>query len=204
MVHGLVSGHLRGVRTPCRPRPSCAVTSMRGPLRSVRAKVVVLGRDDAGRPEWNSRMLDFALRVGFEMRLCRLRAQTTEPFAATCGPLSFSDDAEMNRQGMEWCETVAVTLEAAEGAACDGRTCGSAWGPVWRRISGTCIGTARGTASVVVGRQDCAGGASGTVEIWLGSDRLAVHPRHTGEGSGRCRASGPGWSTGMRVPGGRP
>ena len=41
------------------------------------AKVVVLGRDDAGRPEWNSRMLDFALRVGFEMRLCRpYRAQT--------------------------------------------------------------------------------------------------------------------------------
>ena len=33
--------------------------------------------------------------------------------------------------------------------------------------------------TVVVGRQDCAGGAwgSGTVEIWLGSDRLAVHPR---------------------------
>ena len=41
------------------------------------AKVVVAGRDDAGRPEWNSRMLDFALRVGFEMRLCRpYRAQT--------------------------------------------------------------------------------------------------------------------------------
>ena len=27
------------------------------------AKVVVLGRDESGRPEWNSRMLDFALRV---------------------------------------------------------------------------------------------------------------------------------------------
>ena len=41
------------------------------------AKVVVLGRDDAGRPKWNSRMLDFALRVGFEMRLCwPYRAQT--------------------------------------------------------------------------------------------------------------------------------
>ena len=34
------------------------------------AKVVVLGPDDGGRPEWNSRMLDLALRVGFEMRLC--------------------------------------------------------------------------------------------------------------------------------------
>ena len=28
------------------------------------AKVVVLGRDVDGRPEWNSRMLDFSLRVG--------------------------------------------------------------------------------------------------------------------------------------------
>ena len=41
------------------------------------AKVVVLGRDDDGRAQWNGRMLDFARRVGFEMRLCRpYRAQT--------------------------------------------------------------------------------------------------------------------------------
>ena len=41
------------------------------------ANVVVLGRDDDGRAQWNGRMLDFARRVGFELRLCRpYRAQT--------------------------------------------------------------------------------------------------------------------------------
>ena len=35
------------------------------------ANVVTLGRDDDQRPVWNQRMLDFALRVGFEIRLCR-------------------------------------------------------------------------------------------------------------------------------------
>ena len=41
------------------------------------AKVITLGRDEEKRPVWNERMLDFSLRVGFELRLCRpYRAQT--------------------------------------------------------------------------------------------------------------------------------
>ena len=41
------------------------------------AKVVTLGRDEERRPVWNRRMLDFAARLGFEIRLCRpYRAQT--------------------------------------------------------------------------------------------------------------------------------
>ena len=41
------------------------------------AKVVTLGRDEEKRPIWNRRMLDFAMRVGFDIRLCRpYRAQT--------------------------------------------------------------------------------------------------------------------------------
>ena len=41
------------------------------------AKVVALGRDEDQQPVWNQRMLDFAMRVGFEVRLCRpYRAQT--------------------------------------------------------------------------------------------------------------------------------
>ena len=41
------------------------------------AKVVTLGRDEEGRTEWNRRMLDFSLRLGFELKLCRpYRAQT--------------------------------------------------------------------------------------------------------------------------------
>ena len=35
------------------------------------AKVITLGRDEEKRPIWNQRMLDFALRVGFEARLCQ-------------------------------------------------------------------------------------------------------------------------------------
>ena len=41
------------------------------------AKVVLLGRDENGGIRWNSRTLDFARRLGFELRLCRpYRAQT--------------------------------------------------------------------------------------------------------------------------------
>ncbi len=41
------------------------------------AKVVTLGKNEDGQVLWNRRMLDFALRVGFESRLCRpYRAQT--------------------------------------------------------------------------------------------------------------------------------
>ena len=58
------------------------------------AKVVTLGRDAEGQVEWNRRMLDFALRVGFELRLCQpYRAQTkgkvesgVKYVRATCGP----------------------------------------------------------------------------------------------------------------------
>ncbi len=41
------------------------------------AKVVTLGRDEEGRTQWNRRMLDFALRLGFDLKLCQpYRAQT--------------------------------------------------------------------------------------------------------------------------------
>ena len=41
------------------------------------AKVVALGRDEDRQPIWNQRMLDFALRVSFEILLCQpYRAQT--------------------------------------------------------------------------------------------------------------------------------
>ena len=42
-----------------------------------KAKVVTLRWDEEKHPIWNRRILDFALRVGFEVRLCRpYRAQT--------------------------------------------------------------------------------------------------------------------------------
>ena len=44
------------------------------------AKVATLGRDEDRQPVCNQRMLDFAVRVGFEIRLCQpYRAQTKEP-----------------------------------------------------------------------------------------------------------------------------
>ena len=56
---------------------SFAYTGEDGRKRRLWAFVMVLGRDEEGRPEWNLRMLDLSFRVGFEMRLCRpYRAQT--------------------------------------------------------------------------------------------------------------------------------
>ena len=80
------------------------------------AKVVVLGRDEEGRPEWNRRMLDLSLRVGFEMRLCRpYRAQTKGKVESGVKyvrrnlwpSVGFTDVADLNLQALEWCEGVA-------------------------------------------------------------------------------------------------
>ena len=80
------------------------------------AKVVVLGRDDNGRPEWNQRFVDFALRVGFDIKLCRpYRAQTkgrvesgVKYVRGNFWPAArFRDDADLNNKALEWCESVA-------------------------------------------------------------------------------------------------
>ena len=80
------------------------------------AKVITLGRDEEKRPVWNRRMLDFALRVGFEARLCQpYRAQTKGKVESGVKyvrrnmwpSLRFTDDADLNRQGLEWCDVVA-------------------------------------------------------------------------------------------------
>ena len=69
------------------------------------AKAVTLGRDEGRQPAWNRRMLDFALRAGFEIRLCQpCRAQTKGNMWPSMG---FTDDADLNRQGLEWCDIVA-------------------------------------------------------------------------------------------------
>ena len=74
------------------------------------AKVVIMGRDEDGRAEWNRRMLDFSLRAGFEMRVCRpYRAQTkgkvesgVKYVRGNMWPsLSFTDDADLNGKSLE-------------------------------------------------------------------------------------------------------
>ena len=82
------------------------------------AKVVTLGRDEDQQPIWNQRMLDFAMRVGFEIRLCQpYRAQTKGKVESGVKyvrrnmwpSIRFTDDADLNRQGLEWCDVVANT-----------------------------------------------------------------------------------------------
>ena len=80
------------------------------------AKVVTLGRDEEKQPTWNRRMLDFALRLGFEVRLCQpYRAQTKGKVESGVKyvrrnmwpSMRFTDDADLNRQALGWCDVVA-------------------------------------------------------------------------------------------------
>ena len=79
-------------------------------------KVVVLGRDAAGVPHWNATFLDFALRVGFEARLCRPyrpqtkgrveeRRQVREAQLLAGGGIV--DGVDLNHQAHAWMDGVA-------------------------------------------------------------------------------------------------
>ena len=193
------------------------------------AKVVTLGRDEEGRTEWNRRMLDFSLRLGFELRLCRpYRAQTkgkvesgVEYVRGTLWPsIRFTDDADPNRQAQQWCDTVAdrrshgtthqvplemLTQEQPRLGKLPERTVlapylredrvvardgyvsweGSRYGVHWKWAGST----------VQVGQQ------AGTVEIWSGDQRLAVHPRSQKAGQ---RFTLPGQWEGLPRADGRP
>jgi len=79
-------------------------------------KVVVLGRNAAGVPHWNATFLDFALRFGFEARLCQpYRAQTKGRVESGVKyvkhnfwpAVEFVDGVDLNRQAHVWMDTVA-------------------------------------------------------------------------------------------------
>ena len=79
-------------------------------------KVVITSRDERGEPVFNSQFLDFALRVGFEISLCRpYRAQTKGKVESGVKYVegnfwpsaSFVDIDDLNGQVREWCECVA-------------------------------------------------------------------------------------------------
>ena len=169
------------------------------------AKVITLGKDEAKRPIWNQRMLDFAMRVGFEARLCQpYRAQTkgkvengVKYVRYNMWPsIRFTDDADLNGQALEWCDvvanarvhgtthrvpwealaeerpylgelpdrlTLAPYLRADRKVSRDGFVSweGSHYGVHWKWVG----------ATVQVGERQ------GTVEIWTGDERIAVHPR---------------------------
>jgi transposase len=78
-------------------------------------KVVVLGRNQDGTPQLNTRFTDFALALGFRPRLCRpYRAQTKGRVERTVGylrqsfwPRTFVSLNDLNQQVRTWCEDVA-------------------------------------------------------------------------------------------------
>ena len=80
------------------------------------AKTVVLKRDENGVRQWNPRLLDFALRLGFEPAVCRpYRAQTkgkvengVKYVKRNFWPsVKFTDREDLNRQACEWVFGVA-------------------------------------------------------------------------------------------------
>ena len=193
------------------------------------AKVVTLGRDGEGRTEWNRRMLDFSLRLGFELKLCQpYRAQTkgkvesgVKYVRGNLWPsIRFTDDADLNQQAVEWCDAVAnrrihgtthqvpselLVTEQHHLAKLPERTAlapylredrtvardgyisweGSRYGVHWKWVG----------ATVQVGQR------SGTVEIWSGDQRIAVHPRAQSVGQ---RFTMPGQWEGLPRGDGRP
>ena len=193
------------------------------------AKVVILGRDEEGRAEWNRRMPDFSLRVGFEMRVCRpYRAQTKGKVESGLKyvrgnmwpSLCFTDDADLNGKSLEWCDSVANL-----------RTHGTTgrrpremlleelahMGPLPDRIGlPPCLredrkvarhgfvhweGSHYGVHWKWANSVVQVGQRLGMVEIWAGDERIAVHPRaqHPGQ-----RFTLPGQWEGIPTGDGRP
>ena len=169
------------------------------------AKVVTLGKDEDGLVAWNLRMLDFALRVGFEIRLCQpYRAQTKGKVESGVKyvrrnmwpSMRFTDDADLNRQGLEWCDMVAnarvhgttyrVPWEMlAEERPHLGKLPNRAALAPYLREDRTVSrdgfvsweGSRYGVHWKWVGRVVQVGQRQGTVEVWAGDERIAVHPR---------------------------
>ena len=174
------------------------------------AKVVTLGRDDRGHTEWNRLMLDFSLRAGFELRLCRpYRAQTkgkvesgVKYVRGNMWPsLRFTDDADLNRKALEWCEVVAnrrthgttgrppramLAEELAHLGPVPERSTLAAYMRVSRRVSRDGYvhweGSHYGVPWQLAGDTVQVAQKPGVVEIWAGDRRAAVHPIAQGPG----------------------
>ena len=169
------------------------------------AKVVTLGRDEDRQPVWNQRMLDFALRVGFEIRLCQpYRAQTkgkvesgVKYVKGNMWPSTrFTGDADLNRQGLEWCDSVAnrrihgtthrvpwemLAEERPRLGKAPGRGTLAPYLREDRKVARDGFVSWEGSRYGVhwkwVGNVVQVGQRLGTVEIWAGDERIAVHPR---------------------------
>ena len=169
------------------------------------AKVVVLGRDQEGRPECNRRMLDLSLRVGFEMRLCRpYRAQTkgkvgsgVEYVRRNLWPsVRFTGETDLNRQALEWCDGVAnrrvhgttgqrpgelLERQRAHLGSLPERSGLTPYLREDRKVGRDGYvhfqGAWYGVRWSWAGSVVQVGLRSGMVEVWAGDQRLAVHPQ---------------------------
>ena len=169
------------------------------------AKVVTFGKDDEGQVAWNLRMLDLARRLGFDIRLCQpYRAQTKGKVESGVKyvrrnmwpSIRFTDDADLNRQALEWCDVVANTRlhgttyrvpweMLAEELPHLGKLPDRATLSPYLREDRTVArdgfisweGSRYGVHWKWVGRTVQVGQRRGTVEIWTGDERIAVHPR---------------------------
>ena len=196
------------------------------------AKVITLGRDEEKRPVWdrrmwNRRMLDFALRVGFEARLCQpYRAQTKGKVESGVKyvrrnmwpSLRFTDDADLNRQALEWSGVVAnarvhgttyripwemLDEERAYFGKLPDRVTPAPYLREDRKVARDGLVSWEDSRCGVhwqwVGRTVQVGQRLGTVEIRSGDERIAVHP--LAQRAGR-RSTSP--ASGKACPGGWP
>jgi transposase len=191
-------------------------------------KVVVLGRDAGGVPHWNPTFLDFALRVGFDLRLCRpYRAQTKgrvesgvkyvrHNFWSTA---EFADLADLNRQAAAWADGIAnVRIHGTTGARPIDRFIEEAPHllpvPSRERVAPFLraerrvgrdgfVAWERGWYGVPwswAGKDVHVAATDSTVEIWSGEQRVAVHPRAV---RANQRLLTPGQWAGLPRPDGR-
>ena len=174
------------------------------------AKVVTLGKDEDGQVAWNLRMLDFARRLGFDIRLCRpYRAQTKGKVESGVKyvrrnmwpSMRFTGDADLNRQGLEWCDVVAnarvhgttyrvpwemLAEERPHLGRLPDRTTLAPYLREDRKVSKDGFVSWEGSRYGVhwkwVGATVQVGQRQGTVEIWAADERIAVHPRAQKQG----------------------
>lgn len=193
------------------------------------AKVAVIARDENDEPVFNTRLLDFALRVGFDPLACRpYRARTkgrvesgVKYVRRNFWPSArFVDVDDLNRQVQVWCDTVAnprihgttcerpvdrLAVELAYLAPPPGRQKLAPFLREPRRVgSDAFIQWERSYYGVPwqwAGEEVQVQAGGDYLEIWFQDQRLAVHPKATRPGQ---RFTLPGQWSGMPKGGNRP
>jgi transposase len=192
-------------------------------------KVVVLGRDAAGEPVFQQQFLDFSLRVGFDLALCRpYRPQTKGRVESgikyvrhNFWPTArFVDDADLNRQARTWLEEVAqvrvhgTTQERpgdrlkVEGPHLQRLLPAAQLAPFRREVRQVgrdgYVQYERAWYGVPwqwAGQPVQVQADAHTIQVWAGEQRLAIHPRASRLGE---RFTVPGQWAGLPLGEGRP